>query len=61
MTRGHFQYIADAVRAATPLARDGQPAMHQWELTVYELATRLAATNGRFRRDRFLRACGVEP
>jgi hypothetical protein len=58
MTRAHFQLIADALKASTPLARDGEVAMRQWGLTVYELATRLAATNGRFQRERFLRACG---
>lgn len=60
MTRGHFHTIAVALLRATPLARDGESAMRQWRHTVYLVADALTVTNGRFDKNRFLRACGVE-
>jgi len=58
MTRTHYEYIANALRANTPIAGDGPVAMRCWRTLVNSFANRLEMTNGKFHRDRFLRACG---
>ena len=58
MTRMHYQFVADALRANTPIAGDGPVAMRCWRTLVNSFANRLEMTNGKFHRDRFLRACG---
>jgi hypothetical protein len=51
MTRQHFCLIAEAI-AGLPM---------EWRpMIAKRFADKLAATNGRFDRDRFLSACGVE-
>lgn len=59
MTRAHFKHIADALKHATPLVRNGA-AMRQWKHIVYLMADALAVTNVSFQRGKFLDACGVE-
>lgn len=65
MTRKDFELIAAALLSAAPLesARFGHCAAEhaQHRHTVDEFARRLALTNPRFDRDRFLTACGVTP
>jgi len=58
MTRMHFQCIADTLHTLKP--KDGSAATRMWETTVYLFASDLAQTNSEFKRDRFLRACGLE-
>ena len=53
MTRQHFQLIAAVLRENHDWPRVGHSLAH-------EFADELAATNTRFDRARFLRACGVE-
>src|SRR2546426_8330651 len=59
MTRTHYEYIANALRANTPIAGDGPVAMRCWRSLVTSFANRLEATNAGFNRERFLRACGM--
>ncbi len=59
MTRKDFELIAAALKGATPLARDGEKAMCQWQFIVFKMADALATTNPAFQRARFLAACGV--
>jgi hypothetical protein len=63
MTRKHFEAIAAAVqemRYDEPRGRD-KLAGHRGAVrkVAEKLATVCAASNGRFDRGRFLRACGV--
>ena len=67
MTRKEFELIAAALRDARP-PRALRDAAHAASIVAAgkaiddvarELATRLAATNPRFNRARFLDACGV--
>ena len=60
MTRKDFEVVAKALKAAKPDREDGFYVAVQWRRTVAEMAAALALTNGRFNRDRFLRACGME-
>ncbi len=60
MQRRHFELIAAALRANTPLAQDGAEAMRSWRTLVNSFANRLETTNAGFDRARFLRACGLE-
>ena len=58
MSRGHFQFIADTIK--------GMPS-HSVSLRSAKMsvansfADALAATNEKFNRDLFLKACGVSP
>jgi hypothetical protein len=56
MTRMHFELIARVVRDV--LEHRGDPMDDK--ALVAEFARALAATNGRFDRGRFERACGLE-
>lgn len=58
MTQKDFKLIAD-VMAGLPM--DGHTSWNTYRKhTAYELARKLATTNPRFDRAKFLRACGVE-
>lgn len=60
MTRQHFEAIAEALRSEKP-ADNWCPNKHvQWALDCKSIAFALSRFNGRFDRDRFLRACGME-
>jgi hypothetical protein len=63
MTRQDFQLIADVLRARRPA--DVHPQLRQlpmdeFRATCEAFANRLAATNPRFNRARFLAACGAQ-
>jgi len=63
MTKKDFELIAQAVREAREgLGHDGKAGADAFTLNRVSdrLCRALSATNGRFDRDRFLRACGVE-
>lgn len=66
MTRKDYVLIADAVRSTKPVSGPGLSAAEltgqqaQYEWTAGVLAGRLAVTNPRFDRQRFLTACGVQ-
>src|SRR5262249_16879776 len=51
----HYEAIALAMQDARFRLRSS--ALDQWECTIKCLANMLAADNGRFQRDRFIRAC----
>ncbi len=60
MTRQHFQLIADVLRKTQ---EDNTPSGMTNELCsqiASTFANELAKTNPGFKRDRFLKACGVE-
>jgi hypothetical protein len=57
MSRKHFQAIADAVLEAVAVC-ELSPRQHV--LLAGVLASLCGQFNGRFDRDRFMRACGVE-
>lgn len=61
MTRQHFQLIADVLKTNKQSAADtlGGGSSHH-ELIVREFAEALARTNPNFKRDRVLKACGIE-
>jgi hypothetical protein len=62
MTRQHFQLIAGVIRNV-PSAATAWPVTitdKQREYVARAFADELYATNGRFDRARFMRACGVE-
>lgn len=65
MTRKDFELIAKAFRDARADMRNKEPDESQADLqdgasyVAEELAAALAATNPRFDRERFLKACGV--
>jgi hypothetical protein len=53
----HYEAIATVMQAEKPLP-NWDPNKHaQWELIRKSLADMLAADNGLFKRDRFIRAC----
>jgi hypothetical protein len=58
MTRQHFQMIADVLKDAGQHNSCIDRTAH--EAIAREFAVRLMATNPRFDRARFLKACGVE-
>jgi hypothetical protein len=60
MQRAHFHLIADILAAREP-SRWGSVAWVSWYHTVRAFADRLAATNGQFKRGRFLDACNLPP
>lgn len=69
MTRRDFELIANALKAAKPTAHpEGTEAAEiatlaenvAWRNVALSFADHLSATNPRFDRERFLRACGVE-
>ena len=70
MSRKHFKELADGLRHARPLwpAADigrfsdpeAQAAVDQWKSDVRTVADACMYFNGRFDRDRFYRACGLE-
>jgi hypothetical protein len=62
MTRQHFCLIADVIKRV-PSSDTAWPVTFtakQREYIARCFADELYATNGRFDRDRFMRACGVE-
>jgi len=61
MQRRHFELIADCLSTARPPDGALGDERCQWVHAVEVFASRLNDTNSRFNRDRFLRACGVEP
>jgi hypothetical protein len=62
MTRQHFNMIADVIRTTELTAGHGEHASCEIarEQMARAMADALYATNGRFDRGRFMRACGVE-
>ena len=55
MTRQHFQFIADVIKAMP----DHAPTLRQQKVSVARaFASELKATNSGFKKDRFLKACG---
>jgi hypothetical protein len=62
MTRQHFQLIADVIREIPSPATTWPVTLtdKQREYLARCFADELYATNGRFDRGRFMRACGVE-
>ena len=59
MQRRHFELIAAALKDMTPYAR----TMAEWaflQQTACRFADRLALTNHLFKRDKFMRACGLD-
>lgn len=64
-TRRDFEFIAStllSVRDNTlgQTRVEADAARVQWERTVARFASELGETNNGFKRERFLRACGVE-
>jgi hypothetical protein len=57
MTRQHFKFIADTIKAMPDHAASLRAAKRSVALAF---ADALRATNGGFKRDRFLDACGLE-
>ncbi len=57
MTRKHFEALAHELKIQKPETDLGRA---QWEYDCRAVANACAASNGRFDRGRFLRACGVE-
>lgn len=65
MGRGHFEFIAETLKACKPpfmgqTANEAAAAKAQWERMVARFAAELPRTCSGFKRDRFLRACGVD-
>ena len=60
MTKRHFTALASALHDTRPPQHDaGEWAT--WLATVYAIVTVCQNANPRFDRDRFMRACGVDP
>ncbi len=64
MTRKTFQLVADAIKQAKKNnpAIDGRSANIEAgiRMAAHELAKAFQAENPRFKRDRFMEACGLE-
>lgn len=68
MTRKHFEVIADYLKAAKPFDHDVDDNYNsyefgrdvQWEYMTLGLADILEQQNPKFKRDRFLIACGLD-
>jgi len=58
MTSKHFRALAAELADARPDAPAGSPARAHWERDTLAIADACYASNGRFDRGRFLRACG---
>ncbi len=64
MTRGHYILIAELFAGWIADTREDDTLFDSADRTLIEklarhTADRLASTNGRFDRDRFLSACGI--
>ncbi len=60
MTRKDFVLIAEAIKATADANTANETAQWVWRRDMaVAFATRLAGTNARFDRDKFLRACGL--
>jgi hypothetical protein len=55
MTRQHFQYIADTLKSLKP--PNGEKDV-SWPEVCRVITHALSRTNGRFKNDKFLEACG---
>lgn len=64
MTKKDFIALAEALNAAKPFgikhAARAKAAHEAWENCCHRIANACAASNGRFDRNRFLAACGME-
>lgn len=58
-SRKHFRAIAEAFRANAERIREGDTPEDVLRRTASDVAITLNATNPRFDRVRFMRACGV--
>lgn len=62
LTQKHFQFIAGILAKLEPLAFDKQTLQHeQWDKVVQTFTDELEETNPKFKRELFLRACGISP
>ena len=59
--RRHYEFIARTLAALEPVEGMPEGTRYQWEQSVENFATALSRDNGNFQRDRFLRACGLQP
>lgn len=59
MTRQDYELIARVIRDSLEHNACGQDQREMCETVAHNFASRLATTNPRFDRARFLRACGV--
>jgi len=55
--RRHFEFLASYFRGIRPCNFSG-PAAHAWDSHVEDMAIKLANTNPRYNKARFLDACG---
>lgn len=65
MSKRHFEFIASVLRDDNPMGTSDNETLEahqlaQWRLTVKRFARELSATNPQFKRETFLRACGLE-
>jgi hypothetical protein len=61
MSRKDYILLANALKSATPPARDGDAAMQTWHRAVMQVANSLESDNSRFNRARFVvAATGAE-
>jgi hypothetical protein len=59
-TRRHFEAVADAIDGAREGFEADGACMFAVEVVADSLAALFAEDNPRFKRDRFLAACGIE-
>jgi hypothetical protein len=64
MSRKHYVAMAESLRFARPPRGEESPApspaVAQWQADVRAVADVFAADNGRFQRERFYRAAGLD-
>ena len=60
MTKKHFNAIAEALLFVRPTTTKRSKQWQQWQRDVKAMADVCAASNGRFDRQRFYFACGLD-